>query len=96
VYIPGAREARHSIGVGNGLDALMLALAATGIGPGDVDRPAAAVVATWLGSRVGATAVVGCCGDATFTHRPYDPPRALVPVRLHGHPADVDNRRAAR
>ena len=39
----------HAIGVGNGLDALKIALRARGIGPGDeVIVPAQTSIATWL------------------------------------------------
>ena len=50
---------KHCIGVGNGLDALALALRARGIGPGDeVIVPSQTFIATWLAvSMVGATPV---------------------------------------
>ena len=49
--------AKHCVGVGNGLDALVLALRACGIGPGDgVIVPSNTYIATWLAvSEVGAT-----------------------------------------
>ena len=64
--------AKHCVGVGNGLDALMLSLAALGIGPGDeVIVPAATFVATWLAvSRLGATPVPAAVADATLTLDP--------------------------
>jgi dTDP-4-amino-4,6-dideoxygalactose transaminase len=92
-------DAKHCVGVGNGLDALMLSLAALDIGAGDeVIVPAATFVATWLAvSRVGATPVPAAVADATFT---LDPPafeaaisertRAVIPVHLYGHPSDLD------
>ena len=48
--------ARHCVGVGNGLDALVLALRACDIGPGDgVIVPSNTYIATWLAiSAVGA------------------------------------------
>jgi dTDP-3-amino-3,4,6-trideoxy-alpha-D-glucose transaminase len=91
--------ARHCIGVANGLDALTLALAALGIGRGDeVIVPAATFVATWLAvSRVGATPVPAAVDDATLTLGPAavegaitDRTRAIMPVHLYGHPADLD------
>src|SRR6266511_3629471 len=52
-------EAQHAIGVGNGLDALALALKAIGVKPGDeVIVPANTYIATWLAvSHVGAIPV---------------------------------------
>ena len=91
--------ARHCIGVANGLDAITLALAALGVGPGDeVIVPAATFVATWLAvSRVGATPVPASVDDATLTLDPTtvesvitDRTRAIIPVHLYGHPADLD------
>src|SRR6266705_669808 len=51
--------AKHAVGVGNGLDAIALALQALGIGPGDeVIVPANTYIATWLAvARVGALPV---------------------------------------
>jgi dTDP-4-amino-4,6-dideoxygalactose transaminase len=92
-------EAKHCVGVGNGLDALTLALAALGIGQGDqVIVPAATFIATWLAvSRVGATPVPAAVDDETFTLDPgaleaviTERTRAIVPVHLYGHPADLD------
>ncbi len=89
---------RHCVGVGSGLDALHLALLAMGVGPGDeVLVPATTYIATWLAvTRTGA-AVVPVEPDprtgnidpgrlaAAVTHRT----RAIVPVHLHGCPADM-------
>jgi dTDP-3-amino-3,4,6-trideoxy-alpha-D-glucose transaminase len=91
--------AKHCVGVGNGLDALTLSLAALGIGRGDhVIVPAATFIATWLAvSRVGATPVPVSVDDQTFTLDPgaleaaiTERTRAIVPVHLYGHPADLD------
>jgi dTDP-4-amino-4,6-dideoxygalactose transaminase len=91
--------AKHCVGVGNGLDALTLTLTALGIGRGDhVIVPAATFIATWLAvSRVGATPVPGAVDDRTFTLDPValeaaitERTRAIVPVHLYGHPADLD------
>lgn len=92
-------EARHAVGLANGLDALTLALRALDIGPGDeVIVPSNTYIATWLAvSGVGAT-VVSVEPDVA-THN-IDPAlieaaitsrtRALLPVHLYGQPADLD------
>jgi dTDP-4-amino-4,6-dideoxygalactose transaminase len=91
--------ARHCVGVGNGLDALTLSLAALEIGRGDeVVVPATTAVPTWLAvSRVGATPVPAAVDDATLTLDPAgvervitSRTRAILPVHLYGHPADLD------
>jgi dTDP-3-amino-3,4,6-trideoxy-alpha-D-glucose transaminase len=91
--------ARHCVGVGNGLDALTLALAALGVGPGDeVIVPAATALPTWLAvSRIGATIVPTGVDESTFTLEPVAfeaaitaRTRAVIPVHLYGHPADID------
>lgn len=92
-------EAAHCVGVGDGLDALVLILRALGIGPGDeVIVPAQTFVATWLAvSWAGATPVPAevesNCAlldpeaiEAAITPRT----RAMMPVHLFGHPADLD------
>jgi len=92
-------EARHCVGVGNGLDALHLTLRAYGIGPGDeVIVPSNTYIATWLAvSHVGATPVPveadertynldTACIETAITSRT----RALMPVHLYGQPADLD------
>lgn len=88
---------RHAIGVGNGLDALVLALRALGVGAGDeVLVPAHTFIATWLAvAQVGAVprAVEPAPGrmviglpqvQAAATPRT----RAVLPVHLYGEPAD--------
>lgn len=95
--------AAHAVGCGNGLDALVLALRAVGVGPGDgVVVPAHTFVATWH-----AVAALG----AVVQPAPVDPdtltlcPRAaasvvdsrtmaLLPVHMHGRPADMAGLRA--
>jgi dTDP-3-amino-3,4,6-trideoxy-alpha-D-glucose transaminase len=94
---------RHAIGVGNGLDALALALQVAGIGPGDeVIVPAHTFIATWLAVRqCGATphAVEPAAGsyniDATGVAAAITPrTRAVMPVHLYGAPADPSAIRA--
>ncbi|HEX7601587.1 MAG TPA: DegT/DnrJ/EryC1/StrS family aminotransferase [Polyangiaceae bacterium] len=96
-------EARHAVGVANGLEALVLALRALGIGPGDeVLVPANTYIATWLAvSEVGATPV-GVEPDPSTRNidiaaaEALVGPRttALIVVHLHGQPADLDAARA--
>lgn len=91
--------AAHAVGVGNGLDALTLALRALDIGPGDeVIVPSNTYIATWLAvSAVGATPVPVEPDPATYNIDPDLIPaaitsrtRALLPVHLYGQPADLD------
>jgi len=92
-------EARHAVGLANGLDALILALRALDIGPDDeVIVPSNTYIATWLAvSAVGAIPVP--VEPDPDTHN-IDPARiaaaitprtrALLPVHLYGQPADLD------
>ena len=89
----------HAIGVGNGLDALSLCLRAWGIGPGDeVIVPSQTFIASWLAvSHVGATPVEVDVDPLTYTLAPSaveaaltPRTRAIMPVHLYGHPADMD------
>lgn len=94
--------AAESIGVGNGTDALQLALRACGVGPGDgVITVSHTAVATVCAIQLsGATPVLADIDPATFTidlNRVEDILRsdasrrvkAMVPVHLYGHPADM-------
>ncbi|CAM3365667.1 dTDP-4-amino-4,6-dideoxygalactose transaminase [Bordetella sputigena] len=92
--------AKHCIGVGNGLDALALALRAKGIGAGDeVIVPSQTFIASWLAvSMAGATPVPVEIDERTYT---MDPARiracigsktaAIMPVHLFGLPADMES-----
>lgn len=92
-------EAKHAIGVGNGLDALHLALLAMDVGPGDeVIVPSNTYIATWLAvSQCGATPVPVEPDGQTYN---IDPalieaaitPRTkiILPVHLYGQPANLD------
>lgn len=89
--------AAHCIGVSNGFDALVLALRALDIGPGDeVIVPAHTFVATWLAvTQAGATPV----GADVLDDYTIDPQavaaavtprtRAVMPVHLYGQLADM-------
>lgn len=95
---------RHVVSCGNGTDALILALMAEGIGPGDaVFVPSFTFVAT-AGAvvAVGATPVFVDVDSASFNMNAADlearvatvpdglRPRAVMPVDLFGQPADYD------
>ena len=93
-----ATGAGHAVGVGSGLDALVLGLRALGIGPGDeVMVPSHTFVATWLAVvQVGGTPVPVDVSPATglwdvdaVAAAVGPATRALVPVHLYGHPVDL-------
>ncbi|MEM4723815.1 MAG: DegT/DnrJ/EryC1/StrS family aminotransferase [Candidatus Hadarchaeum sp.] len=92
-------EAQYAVGVGNGLDALRLALLAMDVGTGDeVIVPSNTYIATWLAvSQCGATPVPVEPDPATYN---LDPRRievaitprtkVILPVHLYGQPVDLD------
>lgn len=89
---------KFAVGVGNGFDALFLALKASDIGEGDeVLVPSFTFIATWLAvSRTGAKPVPVDCDYRTFNidsgliERAITPKtRAIIPVHLYGQPADL-------
>ncbi len=91
-------EAKHAVGLANGLDALTVALLALDIGPGDeVIVPSNTYIATWLAvSGVGATPVpvepnIATYNiDAALIEAAITPrTRAILPVHLYGQPADM-------
>ncbi|MBA4395860.1 MAG: erythromycin biosynthesis sensory transduction protein eryC1 [Syntrophus sp. (in: bacteria)] len=90
---------KHCIGVGNGMEALHLALRAAGVAPGDeVIVPANTYIATWLAvSSIGAIPAPVEPKEGTFnidagrieaaiSRRT----RAILPVHLYGQPAEMD------
>ena len=90
---------QHAVGVSSGLDALRLALASLGIGPGDeVIIPANTYIATALAvTAQGARPVLVDCDPSTYTidvHRIERAitarTRAIIPVHLTGQSADMD------
>ena len=92
-------EAKHAVGVANGLDALHLALRALGVGPGDeVIVPSNTYIATWLAvSQCGATPVPVEPDALTYNIDPArieqaitPATRVIMPVHLYGQPADLD------
>ncbi len=89
----------HAVGVGNGLEALHLALRACGVGPGDeVIVPAHTFIATWLSvSYAGATPVpvepdwaTGNIDPAGIAAAITPRTRAIIAVHLYGLPAAMD------
>lgn len=92
-------SAAHCVGVGNGLDALRLALLAMGIGPGDeVIVASNTFIATLLAvSDTGAHLVLVEPDPATHNLDPAKVEAAitgrtkvLLPTHLYGQPADLD------
>lgn len=92
-------EADHAVGLANGLDALILALRALDIGPGDeVIVPSNTYIATWLAvTAVGARPVPVEPDPAThnidtalIASAITPATRAILPVHLYGQPADLD------
>jgi len=91
-------DAKHCIGVANGLDALTLLLKAADIGAGDeVVVPANTFIATWLAvSHVGAVVVPVEPDAKTYNIDPdrveaaiTPRTRAIIAVHLYGQPADM-------
>src|SRR4029079_2271164 len=91
--------AAHACGVANGTDAITLALKACGVGPGD---EVITVAATFIGTAEaillnGARPVFVDIDPVTYTMDPAlveaavtPRTKAILPVHLYGHPADVD------
>ena len=92
-------ESKYCVGVGNGLDALFLALKALGIKEGDeIIVPSNTYIATALAvTYVGATPVFVEPDIRTFNIDPSrieeaitDKTKAIMPVHLYGQPCDMD------
>lgn len=93
-------QAEHCVSVGNGLDALTLALRASGVGKSDeVIVPAHTFIATWLSvNALGAEVVpIEPCSetmniDSTLLGKAItDRTRAIIPVHLYGQPALIED-----
>jgi dTDP-4-amino-4,6-dideoxygalactose transaminase len=90
---------RHAIGLNSGTDALLIGLEALGVGKGDevVTSPFTFVATAEAIHRAGATPVFVDIDPVTFNLDPAaleeritERTRALLPVHLFGHPADMD------
>ena len=90
---------KHCVGVGNGLDAIMLSLKALGIGEGDeVIVPSNTFIATALAvTYVGATPVFVEPDINTYNINPKliepsmtNKTKAIIPVHLYGQPCDME------
>jgi dTDP-4-amino-4,6-dideoxygalactose transaminase len=92
-------ETEHCIGVGNGTDALWLALLGLGIGPGDevITVPNTFIATAEAISFAGAIPVFVDMDEKTYTMDPAPLERAItprtkaiIPVHLYGQTADMD------
>lgn len=92
-------QTKYAVGISNGTEALHLALAACGIGPGDevITVPNTYIATVFAISYVGATPVFVDVDPLTFNmdvsqvERKITPrTKALLPVHLYGHPVDMD------
>lgn len=94
---------RHAIGVANGTDALLLVLRAHGIGPGDevIVPPFTFIATAEVVSLLGATPVFCdieeetlCLDAALLEEKITAKTKAIIPVHLFGHPAEMSAIRA--
>lgn len=91
--------AKHCVGFNSGTSALHVALLLLNVGPGDevITTPYTFIATSWAISYVGARPVFVDVEDATFNLNPKlveraitPRTRAVMPVHLYGHPADLD------
>jgi len=89
-----------AVGVGNGTDALQLALTACGVGPGDkvITAPNSATFTALAISAAGAVPSFVDINPVTYNMEPekladaMEPrTKAIIPVHLYGQPADMDH-----
>jgi dTDP-4-amino-4,6-dideoxygalactose transaminase len=89
-------DIKHTIGVGNGYDALVIALKTLDIGPGDlVAVPSHTFIATWLAvASVGAQPIGIDCDthglmDIDLLEKQETTFSAVIPVHMHGQMVDM-------
>jgi dTDP-4-amino-4,6-dideoxygalactose transaminase len=89
----------HAVGVGSGTDALWLTLLALGVGPGDevITVPSTFMATAEAITYTGAKPVFVDVDETTYNLNPAlikraitPKTRAILPVHLFGHPADMD------
>lgn len=92
-------DTKHAIGVGNGTDALWMALIALGVGAGDevITTPNTFIATAEAISLSGATPVFVDIDEKTHNMSPAlieaaitKKTKAIIPVHLFGQPADMD------
>jgi dTDP-4-amino-4,6-dideoxygalactose transaminase len=97
--LAAALGTRDAVGVANGTEAIQLTLEALGVGPGDevVTSPLSAAFTALAVQRAGARPVFADLDPETLNVSPEAVERActprtkaLLPVHLYGHPADLD------
>lgn len=97
--LAAALGAKDAVGMANGTEAIQLTLEALGVGPGDevVTSPLSAAFTALAVLRAGARPVFADLDPSTLNVAPEAvrraitaKTRALLPVHLYGHPADLD------
>ncbi len=92
-------QAKYTIGVGNGMDAIILMLKAAGIGPGnEVLVPSNTYIATWLAVTYTGARPIPVEPDPLTYNINYknlkknitERSKAILVVDLYGQPADID------